>query len=396
MAVTFTAQAWCFTEFFWHTSHQALPSAYTIAKTRTINRSTFINTTRCVSTFGLGTEQYRPMITIIKEIDTWGQLSDMTGTSTFGANLDVWASTPIPLYAEATPYHVLAPPGAGTGTPSPQETQSPAGVPTTAPRVETSSALSPGAAAGIAIGAILLLGVAGFYLWRYLRNRKTTRTTTGQASQNLEAGGVGGAGGPRMADCDDKEVVTDTTAANGNARPPPYELDISSPTTLPPPARAVEADMGQKLQVQTGNGHDVPPFAVVALPELGGTAVERGDADDRVVSAPWTDHVGPGALRIGAVSPEMGGREAVGMHAGEMSPATTVAMSSDSRPTSMLPEAGEWRNTVRVSYLQRELKNIRVERERLQRIERLDAREAELERLVLEEMETLREGWSGH
>lgn len=45
-----------------------------------------------------------------------------------------------------------------------------------------------------------------------------------------------------------------------------------------------------------------------------------------------------------------------------------------------------------VSYLQRERKNIRVERERLQRIEQLDAREAELERLVLEEMETLREG----
>jgi len=143
-----------------------------------------------------------------------------------------------------------------------------------------------------------------------------------------------------MADCDDNEVVTDTTAANGHAKLPPYELDISGPTTLPPPAEIVEADTGQKLQVQTGNEHDVPPFAVAALPELGGTAVKREDADDRVVSAPWTDHAGPGPSRIGAVSPEMGGREVVGMHAGEMSPATTVAMSSDSRPTSMLPEVG--------------------------------------------------------
>ena len=51
---------------------------------------------------------------------------------------------------------------------------------------------------------------------------------------------------------------------------------------------------------------------------------------------------------------------------------------------------------MRVSYLQRELKNIRVEREKLQRIEQLDAREAELERLVLEEMETLKEGGSSY
>lgn len=106
----------------------------------------------------------------------------------------------------------------------------------------------------------------------------------------------------------------------------------------------------------------------------------------------WSDPAGPGPSRSGAVSPKMGGLEAVGMHAGEMSPATTVAMSSDSRPTSVMPEGGDWTNTVRVSYLQRELKNIRVERGMLQRIEQLDAREAELERLVLEEMETLREG----
>lgn len=136
--------------------------------------------------------------------------------------------TDIVLCAEATPFRVIAPldASAGTGT-SPQATQPPAGTPTAAPKVEASSTLSPGAAAGIAIGAVLLLGVAGFYLWRYLRNRKMARTTAGQESQNLEAGGVGGVGAPRMADCDDKEAVTDTTATSNNAKPPPYELDIS-------------------------------------------------------------------------------------------------------------------------------------------------------------------------
>ncbi|KAK1826005.1 hypothetical protein QBC39DRAFT_33959 [Podospora conica] len=366
------------------------PFAYTIARTRTINRSTFINTTRCVSTFGLGTEKYRPMITIIKEIDTWGQLSDMTGTSTFGANLDVWASTLIPLYAEAIPYSVLAPPGgAGTtpGAAGPQETRPPGAVPTGPPDVEASSSFSPGAAAGIAIGAIILLAVAGYYLWRCLRGRKMA--AAGRAPRNLEAGGVAG---PRMADCDDKEVVPAATAAS--AKPPPYELDISGPTTAAPPV--VEADHGLKVQIPGEAG-----FAAASVPELGGRAVERehpsneGHSGPPRVPAPWLD-ANPGPSRSGAVSPEMGAREAVPMNAGEMSPATTFAMSSDSRPTSILPEGGgDWSNTVRVSYLQRELKNIRIERERLRRMEQLDAREAELERLVLEEMATLKEGEKG-
>lgn len=256
--------------------------------------------------------------------------------------------TDIVLYAEATPFRMVAPldASAGTGT-SPQETQQPAGTPTAgtptaAPKVEASSTLSPGAAAGIAIGAVLLLGVAGFYLWRYLRNRKMARTTAGQESQNLEAGGVGGVGAPRMADCDDKEAVTDTTATINNAKPPPYELDISGPATGAP-AGAVEADEGQKLQVQIGYGHDVPPFAVTAVPELGGTAVDKVNANclqAQAVPAPWSDPVGPGPPRSGAVSPERVGHETVGMRPGEMSPATTVAMSSDSRPTSVMPEGG--------------------------------------------------------
>lgn len=202
----------------------------------------------------------------------------------------------IVLYAEATPYRVIAPLDASTGTgTSPQETQPPTGVPPTLP-VEASSALSPGAAAGIAIGAVLLLGVAGFYLWRYLRNRKAT-TAAGQDSQNLEAGGVGGVGGPRVADCNDKEVFTET--ANSNAKPPPYELDISGPTALPPPVGVVEADAGQKLHVQTGYRHDVPPFAVAALPELGGTAVEEGHENEQIPVAP-APMVGP--RRAGPVS----------------------------------------------------------------------------------------------
>lgn len=324
----------------------------------------------------------------------------MVGSTTFSGNRYTVNSTTfdIVLYAEATPYRVIAPLDASTRTDtSPQETQPPAGVPTAAPTVDASSTLSPGAAAGIAIGAVLVLGVAGFYLWRYLRNRKMAQPTAGQESQNLEAGGIGGAAGPRMADCDDKEAVTDTTVASNIAKPPPYELDISGPTAVAP-AGVVEADAGQKLSVQTGNEHGVPLFAVTPVPELGGTAVDKEDAnglEPKAVPAPWSDPVGPGPSRSGAVSPEMGGLGPVGVHPGEMSPATTVAMSSDSRPTSVMPEGGEWSNTVRVSYLQRELKNIRVERERLQRIEQLDAREAELERLVLEEMETLKEGGEG-
>lgn len=97
-----------------------------------------------------------------------------------------------------------------------------------------------------------------------------------------------------------KEAVTDTsTTASINAKPPPYELGISGPTALPPPVGVVEADAGQSLHVQTGYRHDVPPFAVAALPELGGAAVEEGHGNEQIPVAP-APMVGP--RRAGPVS----------------------------------------------------------------------------------------------
>lgn len=97
-----------------------------------------------------------------------------------------------------------------------------------------------------------------------------------------------------------KEAVTDTfTTASINAKPPPYELGISGPTALPPPVGVVDADAGHSLHVQTGYRHDVPPFAVAALPELGGTAVEEGHENEQIPVAP-APMVGP--RRAGPVS----------------------------------------------------------------------------------------------
>lgn len=202
-------------------------SGFTYAETHALDANSFFITTRCTSTFGSGT--FHPTVTVTMEYVTFGLITKWITDGTVPAQRDWTASTWKNLYAEATPYRILSPPLSQTGNQAPSALSD----------TEAGSTISPGALAGIAIGGVLVLVAAVFFLWR-------RRLAKLKSEQNARSGDDM-AGRPGLER--DQQAAATGKGYQQKQQPPPYELGNSQLVVFP-----VEADHGQ----EHGHEHELP------------------------------------------------------------------------------------------------------------------------------------------